>query len=102
METFSGKIHMPGDSQERNIELEIDWLDREVNIRFAEPPGPLADWPGLMVQTIGVEEAVFRTKASRPCSPTGGTWPAAAVMTSGGSWCPPRTPWASGGPARCA
>jgi len=66
METFSGKIHMPGDSQERNIELEIDWLDKEVNIRFAEPPGPIADWPGLMVQTIGVEETVFRTKGIPP------------------------------------
>ena len=66
METFSSRIHMPGDSRERNLELEIDWLGKEVNIHFAEPPGPIADWPGLMIQIIGVEEAVFRTKGIPP------------------------------------
>jgi hypothetical protein len=66
METFSGRAHLPGDTRERNIELAIDWLDKEVNIRFLEPPGPIADWPGLLVQTIGVEEAIFRTKGIPP------------------------------------
>jgi hypothetical protein len=57
---------MPGDNRKRNIELDINWLAKEAIVRFADPPGPIADWPGLMVQTIGVEEAVFRTKGIPP------------------------------------
>ncbi len=66
MESFVGAIHLPGDDRERIITLELDWLGKEVFIRFSEAIDGIKDWPGLMVQTIGVEEAVFRTKGIPP------------------------------------
>jgi len=32
METFRGKAHLPGADKEWNVELEIDWEKKEVNI----------------------------------------------------------------------
>ena len=62
METFRGKAHLPGADKERNVELEIDWGERGVNVHIDDAPGGLADWPGLVVQTFGMEEIAFRTK----------------------------------------
>ena len=62
MEIFSGKVHLPGADKEGNVELEIDWQKREANVHIDDAPGGLADWPGLVVQTFGMEEIVFRTK----------------------------------------
>jgi len=62
METFRGKAHLPGADKEWNVELEIDWGEKEVNVHIDEAPDGLADWPGLAVQTFGpVDEIVFRT-----------------------------------------
>ena len=63
MEIFRGKAHLPGANEEWNLEVEIDWSDKEVNVHIDEAPGGLADWPGLVVQTFGpLDEIVFRTK----------------------------------------
>ena len=66
METFEGTIHLPGDDKDRLLTLEIDWLAKEVYVRFHEAIDGIKEWPGLMVQTIGIEEAVFRTKGIPP------------------------------------
>jgi len=63
METFRGKAHLPGADKEWNVELEIDWVNKEVNVHIDEAPSGVADWPGLAVQTFGpMDEIVFRTK----------------------------------------
>ena len=63
METFRGKAHLPGADKEWNLQLEIDWENKEVNIHIDEAPDGMADWPGLVVQTFGPrEEIAFRTK----------------------------------------
>jgi len=62
MEKFQGEAHLPGADHLSSISLEIDWLSKEVNVIA----GSFAEWPGLMVQTIGVEEAVFRTRGIPP------------------------------------
>ena len=66
MESFEGTKHLPGDDKDRKLALEIDWLGKEVYVRFGETVEGIKDWPGLMVQTIGIEEAVFRTKGIPP------------------------------------
>ena len=63
METFRGKAHLPGADKEWNLEVEIDWAAREVNVHIDEAAGGVTDWPGLAVQTFGpLDEIVFRTK----------------------------------------
>jgi len=63
MEVFRGKAHLPGADKEWDLELEIDWNGKEVNVHIEQAPGGIADWPGLVVQTFGpLEEIVFRTK----------------------------------------
>ncbi len=63
METFRGQVHLPGADKEWEIELEIDWGDKEVNVHIEEAPGGVSDWPGLVVQTFGpLDEIAFRTK----------------------------------------
>lgn len=63
METFRGRAHLPGAAKEWNLEVEIDWADKEVNVHIDEAPGGLSDWPGLAVQAFGpLDEIVFRTK----------------------------------------
>ena len=66
MEVFKGTIHLPGDDKERKLTLYIDWLGKEVYVRFDEAIDGIKDWPGLIVQTIGIKEAVFRTKGIPP------------------------------------
>ena len=66
METFRGKAHLPGADREWNLELEIDWGKKEVNVHIDEAPDSVTDWPGLVVQTFGIEEIVFRTKGIPP------------------------------------
>lgn len=67
METFRGKVHLPGADKEWNIELGIDWGDKEVNLHIDEAPTGVSDWPGLAVQVFGpVDEMVFRTKGIPP------------------------------------
>ena len=87
METFRGKVHLPGTDGEWNIELEIDWGEKEVNVHIDEAPNGIADWPGLAVQTFGpVDEIIFSgLKAYHDCSLTGGISFAVVVVTSGAS-----------------
>ena len=67
METFRGKAHLPGADKEWNVELEIDWGEKEVNVHIDEAPRGMADWPGLAVQTFGpLDEMAFRTKGIPP------------------------------------
>ena len=63
METFRGKAHLPGADKEWDVELEIDWQNKEVNVHIDQAPGGITDWPGLVVQTFGpLDEVAFRTK----------------------------------------
>ena len=63
METFHGKAHLPGADSEWDVQMEIDWESKEVNVHIDQTPGSISDWPGLVVQTFGpAEEIVFRTK----------------------------------------
>ena len=63
MEVFHGRGHLPGADREWDVELEIDWGQKEVSVQMDGVPGGLSDWPGLAVQTFGpVDEIVFRTK----------------------------------------
>ena len=63
MEKFRGKAHLPGTDEESEIQLEIDWQDREVGVHIDLPGTGVSDWPGLAVQTFGpLDEVVFRTK----------------------------------------
>jgi len=66
METFRGKAHLPAADKEWIVELEIDWGKSEVNVHIDEAPSDVSDWPGLVVQTFGMEEIVFRTKGIPP------------------------------------
>jgi hypothetical protein len=63
MERFEGKAHLPGTSGEMKVQLEVDWVEKDITVRLPEIPGPIKEWPGLAVQTFGPEEEVaFRTK----------------------------------------
>jgi hypothetical protein len=63
METFRGQGHLPGTDKEREIELEIDWKTKEVNVHVEGVAEGITDWPGLVPQTFGpMDEIVFRTK----------------------------------------
>ncbi len=63
MEMFRGKAHLPGTEKEHEIELEIDWNTKEVNVHIGGLSAGISDWPGLAVQTFGPnDEVVFRTK----------------------------------------
>jgi hypothetical protein len=66
MEIFRGQVHLPGDSRERDVELSIDWAGREASVNLKQASGGFADWPGLLVQTLGIEEITFRTKGIPP------------------------------------
>ena len=62
METFRGRAHLPGADKEWDLVVEIDWGNKEVSVHIDQAPGGVTDWPGLAVQTFGMEEIVFRTK----------------------------------------
>ena len=63
METFLGRAHLPGTDKENDIELSIDWGEKDINVHIKGIAEGISDWPGLAVQTFGpVDEIVFRTK----------------------------------------
>src|SRR4030042_223153 len=66
METFRGSGHIPGAPKGWDVELDADWEKKEFVVRIPEARARLTEWPGLMVQTIGEEEAVFRTRGIPP------------------------------------
>jgi hypothetical protein len=83
METFRGSGHLPGAPKVWEIELDTDWDKKEFTVRIPAARAQLTEWPGLMVQTIGSEEAVFRTHGIPPLqvhwwhvvkNPTGVLW----------------------------
>jgi hypothetical protein len=63
MEKFTGKGHLPGTAKPSDIELEIDWQTKEVNVSIQGIAPGIENWPGLVVQTFGpLDEISFRTK----------------------------------------
>ncbi len=66
MERFHGRAHVPGVDKEWNIELEMDWDKQETSVHIPEAPGVIKTWPGLVVQTFGTYELVFKTKGIPP------------------------------------
>ena len=83
METFRGSGHLPGAPQVWDIELDADWEKKEFTVRIPAARAKLTEWPGLMAQTIGGEESVFRTHGIPPLqihwwhvvkNSTGGLW----------------------------
>ena len=74
MATFYGSGHLPGAPKVWDVELDADWEKKEFTVRIPAARAKLTEWPGLIVQTIGNEEAVFRTRGIPHCKFTGGTW----------------------------
>ena len=66
METFRGSGHLPGAPKVWDVELDADWEQKEFVVRIPASGAKFTEWPGLMVQTIGDEEAVFRTRGIPP------------------------------------
>jgi len=66
METFHGSGHLPGALRVWDIDLDADWKKKEFTVHIPAARANLTDWPGLMVQTIGDKEAVFRTRGIPP------------------------------------
>jgi hypothetical protein len=66
MDTFFGSGSIPGAARAWTVELDIDWTKKEVEVRLPQAPGGITTWPGLLVQTFGTDEAVFRTKGIPP------------------------------------
>lgn len=62
MEKFHGTIHLPGTAKEMDIELDVDWGKKRVELRIPDRPGGIEDREGLMVQSIEQQELIFRTK----------------------------------------
>ncbi|MFH1087580.1 MAG: hypothetical protein V1737_03225 [Chloroflexota bacterium] len=66
METYRGSGHLPGTPKTLTVELDVDWAGKEAEVRIPGLAEGVTQWPGLMVQTIGKDEAVFRTKGIPP------------------------------------
>jgi len=66
LETFRGSGHLPGAPKVWDVELDADWEKKEFVVRIPASGAKFTEWPGLMVQTIGDEEAVFRTRGIPP------------------------------------
>jgi hypothetical protein len=66
LETFRGSGHLPGAPTIWEIELDSDWEKKEFTVRIPAARAKLTEWPGLMAQTIGGKEAVFRTNGIPP------------------------------------
>jgi len=62
METYYGDAHIPGTIQPGRVELNIEWTKKEAEVRLPDVSGGVTEWPGLLIQTFGRDEAVFRTK----------------------------------------
>lgn len=62
MDTFFGTLHLPGADRPWNVEVSIDWREKEVFLKIPDAPSNIKEWTGVMVQTLGDQEAVFRTK----------------------------------------
>lgn len=62
MEIFHGTVHLPGTEKPLDIQLDVDWEKKRVNLRIPDRPSGVEEWEGLMVQTIYTQELVFRTK----------------------------------------
>lgn len=66
METFYGNGTIPGVSKAWRVELDIDWAKKEIQVHLPQAKGAITQWPGLLVETFGTDEAVFRTKGIPP------------------------------------
>lgn len=66
MDTFYGTGRIPGIANAWPVELDIDWTKKEIEVRLQQPTEATKSWPGLLVQTFGADEAVFRTKGILP------------------------------------
>ena len=66
MDTFYGSGHIPGYTKPGRVELDVDWDRKEIEVRLPQTKGAITGWPGLLVQTFGKDEALFRTKGIPP------------------------------------
>ena len=39
MENFKARLHLPGDDMERDVELSIDWEEKEVGVKLGQASG---------------------------------------------------------------
>jgi len=83
METFRGSGHLPGALKVWDVELDADWQKKEFTVHIPAARAKLTDWPGLMVQTVGDEEAIFRTRGIPPLQIH---WWHVVRNTAGGLW----------------
>ena len=88
METCHDKAHLPGADREWELELEIDWDTKEINVHIEEALNGITDWPSLVINTFGPrDEIAFRTKGIPPhCLPTGGILSVVVMTTYGASY----------------
>jgi len=66
MDTFRGRAHLSGADKEWDIQLDVDWDEKEIYVHIDEAPGGVKTWPGLVPQTFGKYELTFRTKGIPP------------------------------------
>jgi hypothetical protein len=66
MEVFRGTGHLPGASEVWDVELSAEWENKEFVVRIPATGSKFTEWPGLMAQTIGNDEAIFRTRGIPP------------------------------------
>ena len=66
MEKFFGTGHIPGAPKIWDVNLTADWEKKQFLVDIPDTGAKVSEWPGLMVQTIDSEEAVFRTRGIPP------------------------------------
>jgi hypothetical protein len=66
MNKYSGIGHILGTPGHWDIELEVDWTKKEFIVHLPRSGAKITEFPGLLVQTIGTDEAVFRTRGISP------------------------------------
>ncbi|MDP2718751.1 MAG: hypothetical protein U1D67_08030 [Dehalococcoidia bacterium] len=62
METFHGTVHLPGTDKPMDIQLDVDWIKKRVELLIPDRPGGVEEWEGILVQDIDNQELLFRTK----------------------------------------
>ena len=62
MQTYQGRAHIPGMDSEAILVLELDGNAGAASVQLEGQPGHISTWQGLVVQTFGDYEIVFRTK----------------------------------------
>lgn len=66
MDTYYGKIHLPGVKEEWIVSLDIDVEQKLAIVNFEGQAGHISTWQGLEFNIYGDYEIVFKTKGIPP------------------------------------